>query len=101
MVTMVNVIHLHVIDTVLVCRRWPGGGPEGERKGGMGWGVGRRDGVGRGMGWGGGLGWRGGMGWGGVGRRSGEEEGGGFIASAEGGEVFETLLHKLLCVMGV
>ena len=55
-------------------------------------GLGRRDGVGmdgeeeEGWGW---------DGWG------GEEEGGGFIASAEGGEVFETLLHKLLCVMGV
>ena len=84
MVTMVNVIHL--IDTVLVCRRWSGGGPEGERKGGMGWGGEE--------GWVGEEGW----GWDGWG---GEEEGGGFIASAEGGDVFETLLHKLLCVMGV
>ena len=55
--------------------------------------MGRRDGVGGGIsgeeGWGGGQG-------------SGEEGGlESFIASAEGGEVFETLLHNLLCVMGV
>ena len=71
MVTMVNVIHLK--DTVLVCRRWPGGGPEGERKGGMGWGGGEE-------GWGGrrdGLERRNGVGIDGVGRRSGEEEWGG------------------------
>ena len=67
MVTMVNVIHL--IDTVLVCRRWPGGGPEGERKGGMGWGGGE-EGCGGEEGWVGEEGW----GWDGWG---GEEEWGG------------------------
>ena len=42
-----------------------------------------------------------GKGWG-VGVGSGEEGGlESFIASAEGGEVFETLLHNPLCVMGV
>ena len=52
-------------------------------------------------GWGGEEGWVGEEGWGWDGWGGEEEWGGeegGFIASAEGGE---TLLHNLLCVMGV
>ena len=82
MVTMVNVIH-----PVLVCRSGQGEGQKGRRsllK--VGWGVEE--------GWGGEEGWVGEEGWGWDGW-GGEE--GGFIA----GEVFETLLHNLLCVMGV